>query len=104
MRPRDGPPRLPLHPCSAGELEPVRLPGSRRGRLRTPRRHTGGLVRPPPPGRGEARAGARLEARRACPRRGRMTALRIARDLELPVDAVTQAMAILARRGAGKTY
>ncbi|MEA2677188.1 MAG: hypothetical protein QOJ81_1329 [Chloroflexota bacterium] len=33
-----------------------------------------------------------------------MTTLRIANDLTLPVDAVTQAMAILARRGAGKTY
>ena len=33
-----------------------------------------------------------------------MAGLRIARDLELPIDAVTQAMAILARKGAGKTY
>lgn len=33
-----------------------------------------------------------------------MTALRIARDLALPLDAVTQAIGILARRGAGKTY
>lgn len=33
-----------------------------------------------------------------------MTTLRIAGDLALPIDAVTQAMAILARRGAGKTY
>jgi hypothetical protein len=31
-------------------------------------------------------------------------ALRIAADLTLPVDAVTQAIAILARKGAGKTY
>jgi DNA helicase HerA-like ATPase len=30
--------------------------------------------------------------------------LRISPDLSLPLDAVTQAMAILARRGAGKTY
>lgn len=33
-----------------------------------------------------------------------MTELRISPDLALPVDAVTQAMAILARRGAGKTH
>jgi len=33
-----------------------------------------------------------------------VTVLRISNDLSLPVDAVTQAMAILARRGAGKTY
>lgn len=33
-----------------------------------------------------------------------MTSLRIATNLSLPVDAVTQPMAILARRGAGKTY
>lgn len=32
------------------------------------------------------------------------TGLRIARDLVLPIDAVTQAIAILARKGAGKTY
>jgi DNA helicase HerA-like ATPase len=30
--------------------------------------------------------------------------LRIAADLSLPVDVVTQPIAILARRGAGKTY
>jgi uncharacterized protein len=30
--------------------------------------------------------------------------LRISADLELPLDAVTQAIGILARRGAGKTY
>lgn len=33
-----------------------------------------------------------------------MAELRIATDLALPLDAVTQAIAILARRGAGKTY
>jgi hypothetical protein len=33
-----------------------------------------------------------------------MSDLRISPDLALPVDAVTQAIAILARRGAGKTY
>jgi hypothetical protein len=33
-----------------------------------------------------------------------VTALRIAPGLELPLDAVTQAIAILARRGAGKTH
>jgi uncharacterized protein len=33
-----------------------------------------------------------------------MANLRIARDLALPVDVVTQAIAILARKGAGKTY
>jgi hypothetical protein len=33
-----------------------------------------------------------------------MVALRIAPGLDLPVDVVTQAIAILARKGAGKTY
>jgi hypothetical protein len=33
-----------------------------------------------------------------------MADLRIARDLALPIDIVTQAIAILARKGAGKTY
>jgi hypothetical protein len=33
-----------------------------------------------------------------------MSELRISDDLALPIDAVTQSMAILARRGAGKTY
>lgn len=33
-----------------------------------------------------------------------MTKLRISADLALPLEAVTQSMAILARRGAGKTY
>lgn len=33
-----------------------------------------------------------------------MGGLRIAAGLELPIDIVTQSMAILARRGAGKTY
>lgn len=33
-----------------------------------------------------------------------MTDLRISPDLALPLDAVTQTIAILARRGAGKTY
>jgi hypothetical protein len=33
-----------------------------------------------------------------------MSDLRISPDLSLPVDAITQAIAILARRGAGKTY
>jgi hypothetical protein len=33
-----------------------------------------------------------------------MAGLRISKDLELPIDAVTQAIAILARKGMGKTY
>ena len=33
-----------------------------------------------------------------------MTGIRLAKNLVLPVDVVTEAIAILARRGVGKTY
>jgi uncharacterized protein len=33
-----------------------------------------------------------------------MSGLRIAEDLTLPLDAVTQTFAVLAKRGVGKTY
>ena len=33
-----------------------------------------------------------------------MSGLRIAEDLELPLEAVTQTFAVLAKRGVGKTY
>jgi len=44
---------------------------------------------------------------RACAAAGRggvVTDLKIATGLDLPIDTVTQTFAILARKGAGKTY
>jgi hypothetical protein len=38
------------------------------------------------------------------PAEGKMKTLKLADDLELPIDAVTQTFALLGRRGSGKTY